>query len=397
MDAFWYAYKRKKDKIAKRKCRIDDVKARLARMIRRGHSVIIRGHNGTGKTNLALLFFEAGTDPQYKRNCDCASNNPTIEGFTFINNFDDLYAWLEDGSGKLKIFLFDDAAKIFSARRSGSKKHAVLRELLTDLKKKRAFLIVVEHYEKQVEIDVRRASNWVLDKPYEERLGEDIDDVPLYAKQEVEAKRNNVLKWWSDQIPKSRIYFDENVAGEWVGTRQETRLRAQDTSYEGLKVTIVEQKARPDLVDAVIKRLKAYDIPDYVDLFKDWLKGESQRALSIQTGIPQTSISHYFKQIRNSIGFAFEDVFCSENPHLTQGGSNTPEPDAIDKVAKICYSLKCYADPKLNLADAVKSIAKSEISLLKQGWSLRLVLLELFSRVIYVYNVAEQLSKNEVS
>jgi hypothetical protein len=164
--------------------------------------------------------------------------------------------------------------------------------------------------------------------------------------------------------------------------------------FKGLSVSLVSEAVDLDLAVKTLMNLLEYYSPEEIRILQLWLDGEPQRAISVQTGIPQTTISLKIKTMRESgnLGFAFESAWASKYPEYKRGGLNTPDPDSLDPENKVVYSLKCFADPKINLAFAVKEIAESELKLMLEGWTLFLVILEMFSKTIRMYRI-EQASK----
>lgn len=314
------------DKRMMQLCYIDDSLKRLRQMTRRGSSVIIRGKPGTGKTNLALLFIEANKD-----RCVWASNNPGIPG-TFINNWNDLSKWLDEETDKIKIFIFDDVSDIFSARRSMRKEHEPLRQfLIVECRKKGAFFVAIEHHEGTVDIDVRRAATWMLDKPWDWVPGDQTDGVPLEQIKTVYGYRHGAFVWWADTLPETEIEFDTMLRGEW-DIKGQTRGTTEPVEIPKAEGRSFEEYA--------VDRAKIEFGSETGEILEDWFKGMIQDEIGAKYGYGQSWVAKKLKKVTaEAIGYWFEDYWCEEQGIESNPLKNIPKSDAV--IEGVPHSLKC--------------------------------------------------------
>lgn len=325
------------------RCYIEEPIQRIRSMTRFGSSVIIRGKPGTGKTNLALLFIDANAD-----RCVWASNNRGIKG-KFIDNWGDLRAWLNEPSDKIKIFIFDDVSDIFSARRSMRKEHEPLRQyLIVECRKKGAFFIAIEHHEQTVDIDVRRAATWVLEKPWDYVPGDQSDGVPLEQIKKVYGYRHEDFIWWTDNIPKTEIEFDSLIRGEW---------RLDTVEYkEPVEIPKIEGKS---FEEYAVARAKAEFDSITSEVLEYWFDGLIQDEIAAKFGYNQSWAAKKIKKITaEAIGYWYEDYWCELKGVPSNPIKNIPKPDA--EIDGIPYSLKCLCTRRNTTSFLVEDECKPE-------------------------------------
>lgn len=131
-----------------------------------------------------------------------------------------------------------------------------------------------------------------------------------------------------------------------------------------------------------------------INAFRDYyvVKGYSMRDLSIQYGIPQSTLSDQFKQIREKyLGLAGEAAF--EKKLLREGyknyemlGGYSHQPDVILHQDRKVISLKHYCNPKAHVP--IEEIASSEIQYaLEHSYDLEVWLYNLVDQTWKIYKV----------
>jgi hypothetical protein len=346
----------------------------LRYITREGSVILIEGLPGTGKTSLALLIAEANKDRSVY-----ASNNPGIEG-TYIDNFADFDVWLEKHKDTLKIFIWDDLADIFTARRSMRNEHMLVRTHLLESRKKGVCLVVIQHFEKGADIDFRRFANWVLYKPWEDVPGDMSLEVPMEERKKVIAYRNDSLKWWTDKLPPTKIKFNTIDRGVWVfekkGKKEEKVIQY---AVEDLTFEIEEKHEDPDFLERVITKI---DVDEQsLEWYRKYIDGVSFRAMAGKTR--ETARQRVKAITEAKSGYAAEDAYAERFPSYKHEGKNTPFPDFVDHKNKVVYSFK-WRDFELERIDR---IAESEKAYLKKGYDLKIVCYVAKERMFYTLHL----------
>ncbi|MCD6484095.1 MAG: hypothetical protein J7L47_03175 [Candidatus Odinarchaeota archaeon] len=362
--------------------------------------MIIYGKQGSGKSETIRWIVEK------------AAEKYGIENINAVSTIADIEALLDEGfSDRLvNILICEDATEAISTKKDVKNKFFRVRHIMKEITGRNTGLVVViitVHRFHSIPPAYRTDVDLLLFKnaptnPYDnDIIRKFVGEKGIKILERVEKKRFKDIKYKG-----YGVFYAAGEVGKWKNSLSSVNLvKELHIEKEIPKITVdtehlvaVEDAVYEDPVffNKVITKLAGYVNSRDIQHFLDWLSGEPQRAIAFRAGIAQSTLSERLSNIRqNALGYAGEDAYeeylRTQGLEFVRGGKNTDDPDFIVHTKREVISFKTYADPKLNLKHAIKSIGKKEIEYARRNkYALILLMFEMFTKKFHRYVVSEK-------